>query len=226
MHRKRVTSELHDNYFCLMTIKHAIPRIEWAMEWALNYYITQSRQEVRQLELETRCGKGSHARPKRPLGPLMSWGPKKLLIRCDRESHSRSKGPSGLPVVLETHWWQDMVEKASTQQKAESLGLRLSSPGERERHNADGHTSGGQYIAVYVRSPTPSHTQTLSSPFWTLTIKWEVHIFIKKSSLVLYHCVVVILSAWICIWQYNSRTICPHPPGSTKNIGIPLKTGA
>ena len=57
MHRKRVTSELHDSYFRLMTIKHAIPKIEWAIEWALNYYITRSRQEVRQLgtkELEIR----------------------------------------------------------------------------------------------------------------------------------------------------------------------------
>ena len=27
MHRKRVTCELYDNYFCLMTIKHAIPKI-------------------------------------------------------------------------------------------------------------------------------------------------------------------------------------------------------
>ena len=45
MHRKRVTCELHDSYFRLMTIKHAIPRIEWAIEWALNYYITQSRQK-------------------------------------------------------------------------------------------------------------------------------------------------------------------------------------
>ena len=40
-----MTSELHDSYFCLMTIKHAIPKIEWAIEWALNYYITRSRQE-------------------------------------------------------------------------------------------------------------------------------------------------------------------------------------
>ena len=68
IHRKRVTSELHDSYFRLMTIKYAIPKIEgaiewaiegaieWAIEgaieWALNYYITQSRQEVGdQLEL-------------------------------------------------------------------------------------------------------------------------------------------------------------------------------
>ena len=44
-HRKRVTCELHDSYFRLMTIKHAISKIEWAIEWALNYYITQSRQK-------------------------------------------------------------------------------------------------------------------------------------------------------------------------------------
>ena len=34
MHRKRVTSELRDSYFRLMTIKHAIPNIEWVIEWA------------------------------------------------------------------------------------------------------------------------------------------------------------------------------------------------
>ena len=39
-HRKRMTSELHDSYFRLMTIKHAISKIEWAIEWTLNYYIT------------------------------------------------------------------------------------------------------------------------------------------------------------------------------------------
>ena len=30
MHRKRVTSELHDSYFRLMTIKHSISKIQWA----------------------------------------------------------------------------------------------------------------------------------------------------------------------------------------------------
>ena len=35
MHRKWVTSELHDSYFRFMTIKHAIPKIEWAIEWAI-----------------------------------------------------------------------------------------------------------------------------------------------------------------------------------------------
>ena len=37
MHRKRVTSELHDSYFHLMTIKYSISKIQWA----LNYDLTQ-----------------------------------------------------------------------------------------------------------------------------------------------------------------------------------------
>ena len=41
MHLKRVTSELHDSYFRLMTIKHSISKIQWAIMWALNYYLTQ-----------------------------------------------------------------------------------------------------------------------------------------------------------------------------------------
>ena len=36
MHRKRVTSELHDSYFRLMTIKHLISKIEWTSN---NYII-------------------------------------------------------------------------------------------------------------------------------------------------------------------------------------------
>ena len=45
-------------------------------------------------------------------------------------------------------WRQDVVEKASTQQRAGSPSLRLSNPGERERHNAEGNKNGGQYVAV------------------------------------------------------------------------------
>ena len=36
IHRKRVTSELHNSYFLLMTIKHSISKIQRA----LNYYLT------------------------------------------------------------------------------------------------------------------------------------------------------------------------------------------
>ena len=38
---REVTSELHDSYFRLMTIEHSISKIQWAIVWALNYYLTQ-----------------------------------------------------------------------------------------------------------------------------------------------------------------------------------------
>ena len=41
MHQKRVTSELHDSYFRLMMIKYSISKIQWAIVWALNYYLIQ-----------------------------------------------------------------------------------------------------------------------------------------------------------------------------------------
>ena len=45
VHRKRVTSELHDSYFRLMTIKHSISKIEWAS----NDYIIQLNDWIIQL---------------------------------------------------------------------------------------------------------------------------------------------------------------------------------
>ena len=55
-------------------------------------------------------------------------------------------------------WRQDVVEKPSTQLKAGPPGLQLSNPGERERHNTDGHKTGGQYVAVLFGSNSLSHT--------------------------------------------------------------------
>ena len=73
MHRKRVTCELHDSYFRLMTIKHAIPKtaemthsdgllwrdIEWAIELLYNSVKTGSQLVWRPDPLVTRCGRGS-----------------------------------------------------------------------------------------------------------------------------------------------------------------------
>ena len=72
MHRKRVTSELHDSYFRLMTIKHSISKIQWAIVWALNYYLTQlssgcqSSCQQNSRQLKTRCGREGHTRPRDP----------------------------------------------------------------------------------------------------------------------------------------------------------------
>ena len=108
MHPKKVTCELHDSYFRLMTIKHAIPRTA---------------------EMTHPGGK--------------SWGDIEWAIELLYNSvKSVSFG------VLETRWWQDAVERKTSTQRKEPPGLRLSNPGERERLNADGYKSGGQYVAV------------------------------------------------------------------------------
>ena len=66
------------------------------------------------------------------------WGPEKMLIRCSKESQHPAE-------------W--------------AVGLWLSSPREQERHNVTAIRVRGQNITVYVRSPAPSHTQTLNNPF-------------------------------------------------------------
>ena len=118
MHRKRVTCELHDCYFRLMTIKHAIPKI---LSGRLNYYINRWRQEVSEF------------------GDQTSWWEDAGMRTCPRE--------------------------------AEPPSPRLSSPGERERHNADGHKSGGQYVEVPFGLQLPLTHQ----PFRTFQIKWELY---------------------------------------------------
>ena len=145
MHQKRVTSKLHDSYFRLMTIKHAIPKIEWAIGLLYNSVMTGSqRVGFRRIRVEMWQGKlqpaeGAHGTPDGV------WGPDQLVIRCSRESQQR--GPPG---------------------------LRLSSHGERERHNAYGHKSGGQYIGVlfglqltrllWFRSPSLIYYTTRTPP--------------------------------------------------------------
>ena len=131
MHRKRVTCELHDSYFRLMTIKYAIPKtakvthsdgqlwedIEWAIELSYNSVKTRSHSV---------------------------WRPDKLVIRCGRESQHPAEGALGTPDWV---WGSEEMEKwccreNSTQQRAGLSGLRLNNPGEWERQNADGNKSG------------------------------------------------------------------------------------
>ena len=108
-------------------------------------------------------GKATHGR-RGPRDPRWSFEDQ-LVIRCSKESHHQAES------------W------------APGARVELSSPGERERHNADGHKSGGSIYCSSVRSPTPSHTQTLQ-------IKWEVYffkeVFIRHYSLRQYVCVLCV----------------------------------
>ena len=76
IYRKRVTSELHYSYFRLMMIKHAIPKIEWAIEWALNYYTTLSRQ--RAVGVRDGMWYGKPHKPKEPSGPPIELGSREV----------------------------------------------------------------------------------------------------------------------------------------------------
>ena len=62
-------------------------------------------------------------------------------------------------------------------------GLWLSSHGERERHNADGHNFGVKIFQLCSVSSSLSHAN-FEQPFRNLQIKGEVKYFIKKSSCV------------------------------------------
>ena len=146
MHRKRVTSELHDSYFRLMTIKHAIPKIEWAIEWAIELLYNSVKTESQRVGVRRGRRDGVVEKAHHPAEGAHGthdwvWGPDQLVIRCSRESQQ-----SGPP------------------------GRRLSIRRTRTTHGYVRRGWWGQYVAVFVRSPTPSHTQTLQ-------IKWEVHIF-------------------------------------------------
>ena len=86
MPRKRVTSELHDSYFRLMTIKHSISKIEWAS----NDYIielsstSQSSCQESSRQLEARCGRENHTRQRGPSGTPMEW----TLASGEQERHN------------------------------------------------------------------------------------------------------------------------------------------
>ena len=80
-----MTCELHDSYFRLMTIKHSISKIEWAIVQALNYYITQSRRKLNELAVAGAVELSSGQRGRVP-----------VERRCGRESHTKPKGPGAL----------------------------------------------------------------------------------------------------------------------------------
>ena len=106
MHRKRVTPELHDSYFRLMTIKHPISKIQLAIAWALSYYLTQlslgcKKQLPAEFQtVETRCGREGHTRPRgHSENPRCSCqqNSRQPETRCGREGHTRPRGHSENP---------------------------------------------------------------------------------------------------------------------------------
>ena len=109
MHRMRVTCELHDSYFHLMTIKDAILKIEWAIELLYNSVGTGSMWVGYQSGWRQDVVEKATTQQKRHSGPQFLWRSDELMTRCSRENSIQRSGP---------------------------LGLQLRNPGERERHTA------------------------------------------------------------------------------------------
>ena len=64
----------------------------------LSYNAVKTEVECEfEFQLEQRCGRESHTRPK-GLEALMNWGPEKMLIRCSNESQHPAEWTPG-PLV-------------------------------------------------------------------------------------------------------------------------------
>ena len=81
--RKRLTSELHDSYFRLMTIKHSISKIEWASSWVRRASWIEFRFQLT-------------STPRGPVELPVEF--QTVGVRCGRESRRRLRGPSGTPM--------------------------------------------------------------------------------------------------------------------------------
>ena len=96
MHRKRVTFELHDSYFRSMTITQAIPKIA-----EVTHPDRQISEEIAEAWRLVRISAWEFEGNIRPTNwTEASWVrvPGQLEKRCGRESHTRPRGPSGTPM--------------------------------------------------------------------------------------------------------------------------------
>ena len=122
-HRKRVTSELHDSYFCLMMITQTIPK-----KAVVSHPDRQTSEEIAEAWRRVHITAWEFEGNIRPTNWTEdSWVRVPVGVRCGRESHTRSKG------------------------------IRLSSHGERERHNSDGHNFGVKIFLLCSVSSSLSH---------------------------------------------------------------------
>ena len=139
----------------------------------LNYYITRWRQEVSELEIRwvgARCGRESHHLAEGALRtPDWVWRSDQLVRRCWNENISQG-GQAPRPLV-------EQPRRTRTTQGNVRRGW------------------GGLYVAVFIRSPTPSHTQ----PFYN---KVRGIFFLKKSWLVFIIASICLLHVDVCIDAY------------------------
>ena len=165
-HRKRVTSELHDSGFRSMTITQAIQKIA---------EVTHPDHQISEEIAE--AWRRVH---------ITAWEFEGNIRSTDWTERGQLSSSAS--------WSGDVVGKATPSRRGSREQWLNWGPEENEKDTTlPTMTLGSKYFS-YVWSPAPSHTQTLNNPFEPLQIKWEVNIFIKKSS-----CVFIIASVYHCV---------------------------
>ena len=96
--------------------------------------------------------------------------------------------------------WYDAVKKASIQQwTLKTSGWASKRTRKTQR---DGHNSGVKIWSLSSVSSTLSHAN-LEQPFRTLAIKWEVNLFVKKSSCIL----ILLASSFLRLYHVSFITV-------------------
>ena len=144
-----------------------------------------------QLELETKCGRGSHVRPKVPSGPPSELWSIEVAIRCGRESPA--KRALGAPdwVGSQKSWGPEkLLIRCSKESHQPAESWAPGPPVEQPLRTRKTHTLTAIRVEVIILqfcsdSNSLSHTN--------VTIKWEVYILLKKPVLVSLLCCVVMI---------------------------------
>ena len=145
-HRKRVTSELDDSYFRSMTITQPIPK-----KAEMTHPGRQISEEVAEAWRRVHITAWEFEGNIRPT----NWTE-------GRQARRRTSSIVGVDRRV-------VVGKASTQDSGFQGSGWATMENEKDT-TLTAITLGAKYFS-YVRSPAPSHTQTLSNPFWNLTNK-------------------------------------------------------
>ena len=148
-----------------------------------------------------------------------------LELGCGRENQHPAEGALRPPIEqLQLEFrsvGEKMLEWGPRPREAGPLGLRLSSPGERERNAVKAiRVGGGSICCSSVQSPTHlSNSKTFSNPFEPFQIKWEVS-FSKelcRTSLLCRHYDSACIC--ICIMWLNNKFLLSCLEQTTKYIG-------
>ena len=197
-------------WWCETGLKSHGTLIDWCTgrEWPLNCMTVISAWWRANMPLQRLSGRLNYyiTRCKQEVSELeirRAGDQKSLRQDVVEKATTQQKGPRDprLSFGDQTRWWQDVVEKASTQQKAEPPGPRLSSPGERERHTV---MSGGAGEVNMLQSLFSLQLPLTHKPYNKVRGIFFKEVFARLYSLRQYvFCMNICI---VIIWGYNRKS--------------------